>query len=344
MWMTGPARAMAAWVRRAQGLRGVVGRVAGQEVERDLGLGPGPAGGDGVPELVQQREAGDRQRQPDAELVAVDDDDQHHEQQEARPHVDREAEHADRQRSYELVIRVFRRGLPCRTLGWRQTLGWRWCDSERCNGRVPRLRARGRLNPPLVRWPRHPFAAPSEPAPPALRLRLRSQAPPPADGDEGPARRQGRQPRRDDERAQAAGAAGLHDLHRRLPGLHGRRLAGRARRRDRQARRPLGAQDGSPPRRPDRPAARQRALGRQVLDAGDDGHRPQPRAQRQEREGPRRGHRRRTLRLRLLPPVHRDVRAHRARHRRRTLRAPARGRQGKPPASRNDAELSGRRR
>ena len=50
---------------------------------------------------------------------------------------------------------------------------------------------------------------------------------------------------------------------------------------------------------PDRPAARQRALGRQVLDAGDDGHRPQPRPQRQEREGPGRGDRRRALRLRL---------------------------------------------
>ena len=37
----------------------------------------------------------------------------------------------------------------------------------------------------------------------ALRLRLRSQAPPPADGVQGPPRRQGRQPRRDDERAEA---------------------------------------------------------------------------------------------------------------------------------------------
>ena len=96
-----------------QRLRGVVGGVAGQEVERDLRLGPCPAGGDGVAELVQQREAGDRDGQPHAELVAVDGDDQHHEQQEARPHVDREPEHAHRQRSYELIIRVFRRGLPC---------------------------------------------------------------------------------------------------------------------------------------------------------------------------------------------------------------------------------------
>ena len=95
----------------------------------------------------------------------------------------------------------------------------------------------------------------------------------------------------------------------------------------------LEKQDGPPARRPRRPAARQRALRRQVLDAGDDGHRPQPRAQRQEREGPRRGDRRRALRLRLLPPVHLDVRPHRARRRRRAVRAPARGGQGRRPAS-----------
>ena len=112
----------------------------------------------------------------------------------------------------------------------------------------------------------------------ALRLRLRSQAPPPADGPEGSARRQGRQPRGDDERARAAGAARLHHHHRRLPCLHGRRLAGRARRGDRQAGLPPREEDGPQARRPVRPAARQRALGRQVLDAGHDGHRPEPRA------------------------------------------------------------------
>ena len=46
--------------------------------------------------------------------------------------------------------------------------------------------------------------------------------------------------------------------------------------------------DGPQARRPVRPAARQRALRRQVLDAGHDGHRPQPRPQRRERQGPRR--------------------------------------------------------
>ena len=126
----------------------------------------------------------------------------------------------------------------------------------------------------------------------AVRLRLRSQAPPSSDGDEGPPWRQGRQPRRDDERAQAAGARRLHDLHRRLPRLPGQRLAEGARRRDRQAGQRPREEDGPPPRRLRRPAARQRALGRQVLDARDDGHRPQPRPQRQERQGSRR--RRRT--------------------------------------------------
>ena len=45
-------------------------------------------------------------------------------------------------------------------------------------------------------------------------------------------------------------------------------------------------EDGPQARRPVRPAARQRALRRQVLDARDDGHRPEPRPQRPEREGP----------------------------------------------------------
>ena len=49
-----------------------------------------------------------------------------------------------------------------------------------------------------------------------------------AHGAQGSARGQGRQPGRDDLGAGAAGAAGLHHHHRRLPGLHGRRVAGRA--------------------------------------------------------------------------------------------------------------------
>ena len=50
--------------------------------------------------------------------------------------------------------------------------------------------------------------------------------------------------------------------------------------------------------------------------------------QRRVGRGPGQADRRRALRLRLLPPLHRDVRAHRARHRRRALRPPARDGQG----------------
>ena len=88
--------------------------------------------------------------------------------------------------------------------------------------------------------------------------------------------------------------------------------------------RPPREGDEAPARRPVRPAAGQRAVGGQVLDAGDDGHRPQPRAQRPQREGPGPGHRRRALRLRLVPPLHRHVRPHRARPRRRAVRRRAR--------------------
>ena len=49
-----------------------------------------------------------------------------------------------------------------------------------------------------------------------------------AHGAEGPARGQGRQPGRDDLGAGPAGAARLHHHDRRLPGLHGRRVAGGA--------------------------------------------------------------------------------------------------------------------
>src|SRR4051794_26649290 len=94
----------------------------------------------------------------------------------------------------------------------------------------------------------------------AVRLLIRSQAPPSPDGDEGPPRWEGGEPRRDDERAQAAGAARLHDLDRRLPRLHARRLARRPRRRDRHAGDRARAEDGSQPGRSDRPAAGQRAL------------------------------------------------------------------------------------
>ena len=66
---------------------------------------------------------------------------------------------------------------------------------------------------------------------------------------------------------------------------------------------------GRQPRRPGRSAAGLRALRREVLDAGDDGHGPEPRAERRVREGPREADRRRhAVRVRRLPPVHPDVR------------------------------------
>ena len=165
-------------------------------------------------------------------------------------------------------------------------------DVERRSPRTRNIVAQATTlsNPPCLRLRLDP-ALRSTPrlADRAIRLRLRSQAPPSADGVQGSPRRQGRQPRRDDERAEAAGAARLHDLDRRLPRLHARRLAGRSRRRDRQAGRQAREDDGPQAGRSVRPAARQRAVRRQVLDAGDDGHRPQPRPQRQERQGPRQG-------------------------------------------------------
>ena len=170
--------------------------------------------------------------------------------------------------------------------------------------------------------------SPNRLEPRAPRLQLRSQAPPGPDGEEGPPRRQGRQPRRDDLGARAAGAAGVHHHHRRVPRLPRRRLAGVARRRGGQGR-PQGREgDGQDARRPGRPAARERALRRQVLDARDDGHRPQPRAQRRVGGGPGRPDRRRPVRLRLLPPLHLDVRPHRARPRGPRLRPAARQGQG----------------
>ena len=68
------------------------------------------------------------------------------------------------------------------------------------------------------------------------------------------------------------------------------------------------ARDRQGLRRRRQPAPRQRPLGRQVLDARDDGHGPQPRAQRADAARPDRADRQRALRLGRLPPVHPDVR------------------------------------
>ena len=86
-----------------------------------------------------------------------------------------------------------------------------------------------------------------------------------------------------------------------------------------------------------RPAAGLRAVGGEVLDAGDDGDGPQRRAQRLLRAGPRRGLAGRAVRLGLLPAADPDVRQDRARHRGRAFRGGAgrgegRG-AGSPPTS-----------
>ncbi|CAB4571496.1 unannotated protein [freshwater metagenome] len=107
--------------------------------------------------------------------------------------------------------------------------------------------------------------------------------------------------------------------------LHARWVARGSRRRDHETRRQTREGDEAQARRSDGPAARQRALGREVLDARHDGHRPQPRSERSEREGSGHGHRGRALRLRLVPSFHRDVRPHRARHRRFALRTSSGG-------------------
>ena len=65
------------------------------------------------------------------------------------------------------------------------------------------------------------------------------------------------------------------------------------------------------PRRRREPAARLGPQRRQVLDAGDDGHGPQPGPERPQRRGPRRAHRQPALRLRLVPALHPDVRRRR---------------------------------
>ena len=99
---------------------------------------------------------------------------------------------------------------------------------------------------------------------------------------------------------------GLHHLDRRLPRLHGRRLAQGARRRGGR-----GAGPGSRRRWASRigdaadPLLVSVRSGRQVLHARHDGHGPQPRPQRRVRRGPGQADRRRALRLRLVPALHR---------------------------------------
>ena len=164
-------------------------------------------------------------------------------------------------------------------------------------------------------------------------------------GDEGPPRRQGSQPRRDDAH-RLAGAARLHDHDRGLQPLLGHTAATRtaSTSRSRRPSRP-SSRHRQGVRRRRRPAARLGALRGPRLHAGHDGHDPQPGPQRHHGGGRHRRHRQPALRLRLLPPLRLHVRRRRARLQARTrgrarpVRGDPRGRQGAPRASQVDTDL-----
>ena len=130
---------------------------------------------------------------------------------------------------------------------------------------------------------------------------------------EAAARRQGRQPRRDDQH-RPAGAARLHHHHRGLQPL----LRQRARiprvstEQVETALQHLEKDTGKTLRRPRRPAAGLGALRRPRQHAGHDGHHPQPGPERHHGPGRHQEHRQRALRLRLLPPLRDHVRRRRA--------------------------------
>ena len=158
----------------------------------------------------------------------------------------------------------------------------------------------------------------------AVRSSLRDRA----QGPQGPARRQGGEPGRDDLGAQVAGAAWLHHHDRRLPDPpRDRRVARRARRRDRRPGRAGREGDGPSRRRRRQPVAPERAVRGQVLDARDDGHGPEPGPQRRVGAGPGPADRQRAVRPRLVPALHIDVRADRPGHRGRPVRQPLRRRE-----------------
>ncbi len=125
-----------------------------------------------------------------------------------------------------------------------------------------------------------------------VRLRVRPRARPPSHGAEGPAGRQGRQPGRDDLGARPAGAARA-SRSRPMPSRAYMVDGWPAGLDDEVAASPRQARegDGQAARRPGRPAAGERALGGQVLDARDDGHRLEPRPERRVGEGARRSRR-----------------------------------------------------
>ena len=141
-----------------------------------------------------------------------------------------------------------------------------------------------------------------------VRLPLRPQ-----DGrqriDEAAARRQGREPRRDVPH-RPAGAARLHGHDR---GLHlllrqQAHVSAAAQGPDAVGHRRHRAADRQEARRSAEPAAGVGPLRRPRLDAGHDGHDPQPRSQRPDGRGAGHQDRQPALRVGLLPPLRPDVR------------------------------------
>ena len=120
--------------------------------------------------------------------------------------------------------------------------------------------------------------------------------------------------------------ARVHGHHRGLPCVSRgrRRMARRPVRRGVQAPgRPRGALRREEPRRPRRSASRLGAVGLAGVDARDDGHDPEPRAESAVGRGTGAGVRQRAVRGRLVPPVRADVLERGARRAERPVRGRA---------------------
>ena len=133
-------------------------------------------------------------------------------------------------------------------------------------------------------------------------------------------------------------STGVCNIYYAEKGPHPSRDRSRDRRQPAQARKGRGQEA----RRRVEPAARVGPVGREVLDAGHDGHDPEPRAERPDGRGALRQDRQPAVRLRQLPPLHPDVRQRRARHLEGQVRARVRG--GEAGARRRDRHRSRRRR
>ena len=151
-----------------------------------------------------------------------------------------------------------------------------------------------------------------------------------------PARRQGRQRRRDDAHPRRPTASRPASRSRPRPASPTWTPAARSPTASpssvAEALARLEEAAGQAARRRGGPAARLGPLGRARVDAGDDGHGPQPGAERRLGRGARRAHRQRALRLGLLPPLRADVRQRRAR-RRRARRSRRRSSRSRPRAA-----------